>query len=382
MTIPPYADPDYRAPPHPLAARKSSRGKFITLLVIVLLLVAGWCGLWFYAAGVAEQAVAGWKQREAAAGRIHRCASEEIGGFPFRIELNCARADSELRALTPPLQIKTVGIHAAAQLYQPNLLIAEIEGPMTFGDTGQPPYFQATWSLAQASLRGTPSVPERMSIVLDRPVFSQPGAVSPLGQATRMELHGRIAEGTVQQNPVVEAVLRLTEASLPGIGVLAAVPINGEITAQLRGLRDFAPKPWAERFREIQAANGRIDVAQARLEQSETLAVGAGTISINANGRLEGQLRLTVVGLEPFLKKIGIENSAPVDRLVGTLDRLMPGLGAIARSQASAGVVAGVNLIGEQTTLEGKKAVAVPLRFVDGTMMLGPVQIGQVPPLF
>ncbi len=382
MAIPPYNDPDYRAPPHPLTARKSSRGKYIALFVIVILLGAGWAGLWFYAAGVAEQAVAGWRQREAAAGRIHRCASENIGGFPFRIELNCARADSEFRALTPSLQIQTVGIHAAAQIYQPNLLIAEIDGPLTVRETGQPPYVEVNWDLAQTSLRGTPSAPERASIVLDRPVFSRPGSTAALAQASRMELHGRIAEGSVRDNPVIEAVLRLTDASFPGVSELAAVPIGGDITAQLRGLKDFSPKPWAARFREIQQAGGRIDVTQARLEQSETLAVGSGSLNLNAEGKLEGQLRLTVVGLEPFLKKIGFENSAPVDRLAGTLDRLMPGLGAIARSQANAGVVAGVNLVGEQTVLEGKKAVSVALRFVNGVAMLGPVQIGVVPPLF
>ena len=29
--------------------------------------------------------------------------------------------------------------------------------------------------------------------------------------------------------------------------------------ARLSGLKDFRPKPWPERFREIQAAGGRVD---------------------------------------------------------------------------------------------------------------------------
>jgi hypothetical protein len=384
MAIPPYDPSEFRAPPHPLAARRSGAGKYIALLSIVILLGVGWTGLWFYAAGVAEDTVAGWRTREAQAGRLHSCGSQQVGGFPFRIELNCERADSEWRSLTPALQIRTAEIHAAAQIYQPTLLIAEIAGPMTLGETGQPPYLMANWSLAQSSLRGTPSAPERVSIVLDQPVFSRlgGGAPLPLAQANRMEFHGRIAEGSARDNPVIETVLRMSGASLPGLHELAVAPMNTETTAVLRGLKDFSPKPWAARFREIQAANGSIDITQARIEQGESLAVGSGTLNLNANGRLEGQLRLTVVGLDVFLKKIGFENTAPVDRLAGTLDRFMPGLGAIARSQAGAGVVAGINLIGEQTTLEGHKAVAVPLRFVDGAMLLGPLQLGQIPPLF
>jgi hypothetical protein len=71
-----------------------------------------------------------------------------------------------------------------------------------------------------------------------------------------------------------------------------------------------------------------------------------------------------------------------VDKLAGALDRLAPGLGNVARQQAGSTISAGINLLGEQTTLEGHRAVTVPLRFDDGVMMLGPIKIGNAPPLF
>jgi hypothetical protein len=364
--------------------RRSGRGKFIALLLIVLCLIAGWTGLWFYAAKVAQETMAGWRAREAKAGRIHTCASESLGGFPFRIEFTCGTSASEFRSLNPPMQLTMADIHAAVQIYDPTLLIAEINGPLTIGDRGAAPSFSANWNLAQASLRGTPSAPERLAVVLDKPVLNRLGAgiPAPVAQAARMEFHGRIAEGSARDNPVIETVIRLNDAALPFWSALAEAPVTSETTAVLRGLKDFSPKPWAARFREIQADNGSIEITQMRATQGEALAVGSGTLKLNAAGRVEGRLQLTVVGLEGFLKKIGIENAAPVDRLAGTLDRLLPGLGAVARSQAGAGIAAGVNLIGEPTTLEGRKAVSVPLRFVDGVMMLGPIQVGQVPPLF
>ena len=42
----------------------------------------------------------------------------------------------------------------------------------------------------------------------------------------------------------------------------------------------------------------------------------------------------------------------------------------------------GINAIGVQTTLEGKHAVTLPLRFEDGVVLLGPIRIGEAPPLF
>ena len=155
----------------------------------------------------------------------------------------------------------------------------------------------------------------------------------------------------------------------------------------LRGLNDFSPKPWPVRFRELQAAGGRIDITQARVQQGETIAVGSGSLSLNANGRLDGQLRVTVAGLEPFLASINVQQmvqtSPDVDKVAGALDRLLPGLGNVARQQAtSSNLSLGINLLGEQTTLEGKRAVTLPLRFDDGAVFLGPIKFGNTPALF
>ena len=60
----------------------------------------------------------------------------------------------------------------------------------------------------------------------------------------------------------------------------------------------------------------------------------------------------------------------------------MPGLGNVARQHVNTGVQAGLTMIGKPTELEGKKAIAVPLRFANGAIMLGPVQVGRMPSLF
>ena len=71
-----------------------------------------------------------------------------------------------------------------------------------------------------------------------------------------------------------------------------------------------------------------------------------------------------------------------MDRIVGALDRIAPGLGNVARQQAGANLSLGINLIGEQTTLEGRQAVKLPVRFSGGSVFLGPVPIGNTPALF
>ena len=39
-------------------------------------------------------------------------------------------------------------------------------------------------------------------------------------------------------------------------------------------------------------------------------------------------------------------------------------------------------MLGQPAELEGRKAVALPLRFTDGTVYLGPLKVGQTAPLF
>jgi len=370
------------------SARRRNR-RYVGTLVLFFALIGGWSWLWHYASGQAEIAIDGWRAREAKSGRVYTCGSQTIGGYPFRIEVNCDKAAALFRSNQPPVEIKAGGMLIAAQIYQPNLLITEFHGPLTIADPGKSPNIVVNWKLAQSSVRGTPAAPERVSLVFDRPVVERidGGSRQNVLRAQRIEVHGRIIEGSAASHPVIETVLRLTAASAPELHPAAAQPVDADITAELRGLNDFAPKPWPVRFRELQAADGRIDITQARVQQGETIAVGNGSLSLNANGRLQGQLRVTVAAIEPFLATVGaqqmVQASPNMDKLVGALDRLAPGLGNVARQQAtSSNLSLGINLLGEQTTLEGKRAVTLPLRIDDGSMFLGPIKIGTAPALF
>ena len=371
-----------------LTAEKRGIGRYIFLLLLVAALFGGWSWFWFYASAKVEATIDGWRAREAQSGRLYACGTQTIGGYPFRFELNCDEASALFKSSTPPLEIKSRGVLVAAQVYEPTLLISEFHGPLTIANLGQAPDIVVNWKLAQSSLRGTPAEPERMSLVIDLPAVDSMagGTQKTLWRARRFELHGRIAEGSVRDHPVVETVLRLSGATAEALHPGAAVPVDADITAVLRGLNDFSPKSWEARFREIQASGGGIEVTQARVQHGDSVAVGSGTVSVNANGRLDGQLQMTIAGLEPFLNAIGaqqmVQQSPGMDRIAGALDRISPGLGGVARQQAAANIGLGINLLGQQTTLEGKRVVTLPLKFTDGAIYLGPIPVGKMPAMF
>jgi hypothetical protein len=366
------------------AAAPRRRWLLFLPFALMVLLAAAWTGVWFYADTRAEAEIALWRERERQAGRAQDCASQSIGGYPFRIQVRCGGASFELKG-TPTLQLKLPLAVVAVQVYDPKLLIGEFTGPLEISEPGRPPAGIVSWTLAQASVRGLPAAGvERASLALVEPTVRDPSiaANGTVLRAQRLELHGRQAAGSTADNPLVETMLRLEAAVADKLHPLAAKPIDADIAAILRGVNDISPKPWPTRFREWQARDGQIEITKARLAQEDVIAVGTGVLKLTPRGGLDGTLEVTVVGIEKILKMFDIEriiSEGQIGATLNALDRLMPGLGGIARQSAAPGLVAA---LGQRTVLEGKPAVAFPVRFVDGAVFLGPFQVGMVPPLF
>jgi hypothetical protein len=376
---------------------------------LVVLAAIAWSAFWFYAASQVDQTVDVWRAREAKAGRIYDCAKRHVAGFPFRLEVTCEGASVTLVAQTAqgaaaaPVTAQLGKILVVAQIYTPKLLIAEFTAPATLAERGQPPSLQVNWRTARSSIAGLPGTPERVALVFDDAAIDRIGgsAPLPLARATHLELHGRLAEDSTVDHPVIEAALQINGGSILELHPLLAQPFDADIRAKVRGLRDFSPKPWPDRFREIQAAGGRIEITQSRIQQGDLISVAAGSLGLTANGRLDGELQMTVAGIEKVIPALGIEKmleegvpqatldrlapgvkSQDVNNLLGSLDRMIPGLGKVVRQNANAGVTAGINALGTPAELEGKKARSFPLRFVDGAVFLGPIKVGDTPPLF
>jgi hypothetical protein len=371
-------------------------------LILMLVLAAGWSAFWFYAASQATSRIAEWQEREARAGRAFACAKQDIGGYPFRLEVSCGEPTFELRNLTPEMMLSGKFATILAQVYDPTLLIGEFTGPIMMSETIAPanassppaykPIMSANWSLAQASLRGRPGAPERLSLVFDNPEIARVAraAMEPVAAAKRLELHSRVVSNT-PDNSAVEIVLRLGAGAAPALHPAATQPTDADISVTISGLRDLSPKPLVTYLRDLAATKGKIEVGQARLAQADIIATGIGALGVTPEGLLDGQVTLTVVGLDKLIKLLGLEEmmtqymsqrGGSMDKIVSGLDRILPGLGGAVRGNSGTIAAAGIAMLGAPTELEGKKAVTVPLKFTAGMVSLGPLQVGRMGPLF
>jgi hypothetical protein len=351
----------------------------------LVLLATAWCAFWFFAAGRAESELTRWREREAQRGRIYACANEAVGGFPFRIEMRCQEPSADFRRIKS-VSLKAKSSVAAVQIYQPTLMVSEIAGPMTVSENGATPVAVVDWQLAQVSVRGLTALPERISAVFDKFAVDrlEAGAAQKAVSADHLEFHIRQAPRLPQDPMVLDLALKLDGALIPLVPQLATTALEADITAVLRGLDDLAPKPLAERLRQLQAANGRLEIRQARIRQGDVIGVGQGTLSLTAAGRLDGEVNLTIAGLDQLVTALGLDQ-AVARQTQSAASRLAPGLNLdkLLGPRGNAAIAAaGVAMLGRPAELEGRKAVTVPLRFSDGAVFLGPLPVGQMQPLF
>jgi hypothetical protein len=369
---------------------------FLVLAIIIIALPVGWNMLWSYAASIANEALAGWINREAALGRVYSCGSQTTGGFPFDIVMRCDKAAAAFNSNRPPFNVNANGFTFSAQLFRPTLLRGEIDGPVTVADPGGPPIFTANWSKAQVTLLGLPPEPERATVALAGPRLDRPGANDGgmIFQADQLDVDGRIIQGSARSNPVIEASAKFAAATAPRFHPLLAEPLTGEIDAVMRGFKDFSPKPWPALFREMQASGGGIEIRSLRVERADAVVVGNGTLSVNPHGKLDGELEVTVSGVENIVPLLGIDQliGQGVDRLtggtgsptqgLGMLDRLLPGLGGAVREGANSSVIESIKKMGKPAQIDNKPAIALPLRVEDGIIYVGVIPVGTVPALF
>jgi hypothetical protein len=264
---------------------------------------------------------------------------------------------------------------------------------MTVAPLGGEPTMTMKWTLAQASLRGLPVSSQRVSLVFDKPDFSTSDGAA-MASADHMEVHVRRAADATPENPALDFALDFTHFASPSMGSYAASPTDAHIVGVLRGLGDFSPKPIAARLRELQAANGRLELTEARFQQGDLITKAVGAVMLTPRGTLNGEIHLTVINFGKLLQVLGVDRmisqlmpQGSIDKLAPSLDRLMPGLGNVLRGNTGAAgggaaTIGAAAVGGQQTELEGQRAMTLLLRLSDGVAYLGPLKIGQIPPLY
>jgi hypothetical protein len=318
--------------------------RFVWLLVGIVVVIVGYTGAWHYAAGAIVDRFDAAIARANSDGRRANCENAEVRGYPFRIGVFCQSVLFEdARA---GIGVRARALRSAAQVYAPQRVIAELDGPATI----QVPGISAIdigWSTLRASIKLATPLPERLSIEGSdvRVAFDEPGeAAPPLGRARSAEIHMRPAGNDL------DLAARFTglelEQSATGGGFVP--PLSGVIDVSVKGGMAL----MLAGVDQLRGQSGTIRDLTVSLD-AETGATVRGTASVDEAGLLDAELEIT------------LRNPRALSRVLGDL---LP--------ESRQQIELGLSALGS-----GGNAATLPLRVIKGEVSLGFLSLGSIPPL-
>jgi len=317
--------------------KKPSRLGLYAVPVVVLLLGVAVSGWWMLATHMADTAFDRWLASEAVLGRQWTCASRSIGGYPFRIELQCD--GFSMTAETGQFRSLALGgFHALAQIYDPKLVIVEANGPlMVRSANGQTA--SVSWQMMRSSLHFETQIrADRVSTVVDGAVIE---TSNPLlsGRMGHGEFHMRKGSSDAAGSLDVEVASSASDATFRDN------PLPASLNAHLLVKKGWvlADNPSVSGLDSWRSSGGELVIDQWDMKRGEQALSVKGSISLDDGHRLTGKVDLSASGLGDILKDSGLS-------LLG---------GSI-----------------------GVGSVKLPLTLNKGRLLLGPLKLFDLPPLY
>ncbi len=123
--------------------------------------------------------------------------------------MRCIDASAELTTNRPPLALKTKGMLVSGRALAADGADNRIHRP-AHGGAARPTAVRhrALAAYARTELHGLPIAPESATIRMDQPVVDRAEGDN-VFKAERADLNARLVSGTVQENPVIETVVKL-----------------------------------------------------------------------------------------------------------------------------------------------------------------------------
>jgi hypothetical protein len=335
------SDPNHDSP---MPAGRVSRWKLFVPVGVLAALLGALAVFWFWSIRTADRQIDAWIAREAAIGRVWTCPERTLGGFPFRIDIRCknpsfTRTDTGLKGTLS-------GITAAAQIYQPTLMIIEVDGPLTLGD-GKANY-TLTWESLRASLRGRPGERlDRLSVDGKQLALNWTDTMGTKRDAktAAAEFHIRRAVDRPASDHAYDVITTLVGFSVPALDPLtggagqAAVNLNALITHG----DPFGGQGIPAELERWRAAGGKFIINELSISKDASRLAIQGEMGLDDRNRPQGALDVSMTGLDHLLKNFG-----------------MP-------------PIRGEN---------GNKTATLKLRFDRGQIFLGPLPLGRTFPLY
>lgn len=318
----------------------------------VALAAAGWTAVW---ATARSRLLAEVETRLAALaerGVVVACPERAVGGYPFRMELSCRDPGVAIR--DRGLTASAAGLRVVVQIWDPNLILLELDGPGVVKDAGGET--TASWRTLRASLRWAIGGVQRLSVASEgldltaRPLGRPPVRVA----AAHAEVHGRPSGASGHD---LDLALSLAAASLT-IADKRLGPPKADLSLSTT-LVDFLPPGPGPALKAFAERGGRLEPVGLGFAVGGISVEGSGRLTLDRAGALDGMITLVARGLEGLAsggaKEVGPELTT---------------------------VLSGFVLLGKGSNDPARPGRRLEMIVDRGLVRIGRLTLGQLPPAF
>lgn len=281
-------------------SRRRSRAWLYSPFIALALAAAAWTAFWFVVRGRVIDAVDTALAREAGLGRSWDCTDRSVGGFPFRVELRCGALSLSSARWGEAVRVQTGPALAVGQIYTPNLVIAQITGPLQ-ATLPEGRKLDLAWTRLEASLTHNTGDPERLSLVVADPSasLSAPGLATESWRATSLEAHLRRNPTRPATDQAVDLAIAAKGSVLPALDALMGTTEPGDVDIQATltqtqafriGLNPDALEAWRN-------AAGQIELTRLVSIKGPARIEATGQFLIDQTHRPAGQIQASLAGI-------------------------------------------------------------------------------------
>ncbi len=322
--------------------------KTLILLIIILAIGASWSYGWHYVAGKVEEVIELGKTRLALQDKEFLCPGQEIGGYPFRINLSCAETSYFDNQQGFSLEAGT--LRTAAQAYQPGKVVAELDGP-AFMKLANQETFDLDWTSMRASVSAGFSGVEKFSSAGTNLSATPTRKNLDAFTIAELQMHGRKVEANDFDIAVRSHNVKSSNAVWPGFDLVLNVRL-ADIHNQLKR------NPNLRRIVREQGLDGQINELRYTSSNGGEVLI-SGPMQVDRQGLVSGKFSVEVTQLAPIMRSLA--KAFPQHREF------------LEKAEATASIMGGGQNGG---------SLKLPITIRDGKASLDPFPLGLVPPVF
>ena len=263
------------------------------LMAAIIVAIIAYTGAWFWFGNQLVTSTQSAINDADLKGQTITCTEPNSMGYPFRMGLSCSKTG--FTDANRGLKIEAGAFRSAAQVYQPSHIIGELDGPLDGVAPNFSP-FTVNWALAHASIIGINGLPDRLSLEIEKPVFSQVNASQlPLGLADLAAFHMR--RGDKNQ---IDLALSLERSKIKDAPVFT-VSTDAFVSGATRF--DAAIKNKRPLIEVLRGNDGELRKANLAFADGSNFTI-SGPLSLSTAGLLSGKLVLKIEKADDFIDNI------------------------------------------------------------------------------